>query len=241
MQYDEEALQIVRETRLLIDEYDLWLVEELKPFIGKRIVEIGCGLGNLLKHFNDRELVVGIENSPETVVETRRRFAEQENISVYEYSITDSSVLALKDRKFDSAVSLNVFEHIEDDELAMRHTAMLLKPKGMFVIIVPAHQFLYGTMDRSIGHYRRYTKMMAREKLEKSGFTVMDQKYLNVLGAIGWFLNGRLLRRRVPPSGQLKTFNKIVPVLKTLERSVPPPFGISLMTVATVKDEIEYH
>ncbi|MBC7076794.1 MAG: methyltransferase domain-containing protein [Synergistales bacterium] len=238
MQYDEGALQAVRERRLLIDEYDSWLVEELRPFLGQRVIEVGCGLGNLLKHFVDRELVVGIETSPETVTEAKRKFAGFENVSIYEYSITDQSVLALQEMKFDSAVSLNVFEHIEDDELAMQHTALLLKPSGYFVLIVPAHQWLYGTMDSSIGHYRRYTKALAKEKLEKTGFRIVHQKYLNTLGAIGWFVNGRFLRRNVPPSGQLRMFNKIVPILKAVERVFTPPFGISLITVAQRKSEV---
>jgi SAM-dependent methyltransferase len=232
MQWDEEALQTVRETRLLIDEYDSWLVEEIKPFLGQRLIEIGCGLGNLMKHFADRELVIGIEPSAETVAEVTGKFAGFGNIRIYEHSITDSSVLALQAMGLDSAVSLNVFEHIEDDELAMRHTAQLLQPGGYFVLIVPAHQWLYGTMDSSIGHYRRYSKAMAKEKLERAGFTVTRQKYLNTVGAAGWFVNGRLLKSKVPPSGQLRLFNKIVPLLKTVERLLPPPFGISLITVA---------
>jgi SAM-dependent methyltransferase len=232
MQYDEEALQEVRERRLLIDGYDSWLVEELRPFLGQRVVEIGCGLGNLLKHFVDRELVIGIEISPETVADAKRKFADLGNVSIYEYSIIDPAVLALREKRFDSAVSLNVFEHIEDDELAMRHTARLLEPGGYFVLILPAHPWLYGSMDSSIGHYRRYTKALTKEKLEKTGFKVVHQKYLNMLGAMGWLVNGRLLRRTVPPTGQLQLINKIVPILKAVERTFPPPLGISLMTVA---------
>ena len=239
MQYDEQAMQAVRERRLLIDEYDSWLVEELRPFLGQRVIEVGCGLGNLLKHFIDRELVIGIETCSETVMEVKRKFADFGNVLICEYSITDPSVLALQEMRFDSAVSLNVFEHIQDDELAMHHTALLLRPSGHFVLIAPAHQWLYGTMDSSIGHLRRYTKALAKEKLEKAGFRIVHQKYLNTLGAIGWFVNGRLLRRTVPPSGQLRIFNAIVPILKAAERAFPPPFGISLMTVAQRKAEVD--
>lgn len=238
MKFDEIALQAVRERRLLIDDYDSWLVEEIRPFLGQRLIEVGCGLGNLLMQFVDRELVIGIEKSPETVIEARRKFAGMEHISICEYSITDPSILALQEMRFDTAVSLNVFEHIEDDELAMQHTALLLKPNGNFVLIVPAHQWLYGSMDSSIGHYRRYTKALARDKLEKAGFRIVHQKYLNMLGAIGWFVNGRFLRRNVPPSAQLRIFNKVVPFLKAVERAIPPPFGISVITVAQRKAEM---
>ena len=235
MEYDEEALQAVRESRLLIDSYDSWLIEELRPYLGQRVLEVGCGLGNLLKHFVDREFVMGIEPSHETVAEAQRKFADHKNVDIRYFSITDPSVLTLQDMKFDSAVSLNVFEHIEDDELAMKHTGLLLKPDSYFVMIVPAHQRLYGTMDSSIGHYRRYTKDMAKEKFEKNGFKVVHQKYLNTLGAMGWYVNGRFLKRTVPPTGQLRMFNKVVPILKAAERAFPPSFGLSLLTVAQRK------
>lgn len=231
----EEALQVVRERRFLIDKYDSWLFDEIEQFLGQRVLEVGCGLGNLLMYLVDRQFVVGIETSPEVVKQATRNLAAFQNVSVLEYSITDPEILELQSMRFDSAISLNVFEHVEDDELAMKHTAKLLEPNAYFTLIVPAHKRLYGTMDRSIGHIRRYNKSLATRKLEKVGFVIVLQKYLNFLGALGWFVNGRILKRKVPPSGQLRIFNHIVPVIKTLEHAFPPPIGISLITVAQRK------
>lgn len=67
MNADENAIQTVREDRLLIDKYDVWLFKIFEPFLGKRLIEIGCGLGNLLVHLLDKEKVVGIEHSEEVV------------------------------------------------------------------------------------------------------------------------------------------------------------------------------
>lgn len=233
MDFDQGALQAVREGRLLIDRYDAWLFEEFKPYLGRRIFEIGCGLGNLTGHFLDSDLVVGIDTSDDSVADVKRRFAGHPNVQAFSLSITDPQVLGLMDMRFDTAVSLNVFEHIDDDELALHHTCKLLQPGvGTLILIVPAHSWLYGTMDSSIGHYRRYTKSTLGRKLEQSGFRVVHQKYINVLGALGWFVNGRILKRTVPPTGQLKTFNMLVPSLQRVETLLPPPFGISLLAVA---------
>lgn len=232
MQYDEASLQTVRETRLLIDKYDSWLFDEFKPFVGQRILEVGCGLGNLISHFTDRELAVGIEPSDETVSDVRKRFGGHSNLSFYSMSITEPAVLALTHYGFDTAVSLNVFEHIEDDVCAMRHTRELLQPGGKFILIVPSHKWLYGKMDSTIGHYRRYDKQGMQEKMAQVGFKVLVQKYVNVAGALGWLVNGRVLRRSVPPTGQLRTFNALVPFLRKVESSFVTPVGISLMTVA---------
>jgi SAM-dependent methyltransferase len=208
------------------------LFEEFRPYIGKRILEIGCGLGNQLRYFLDRELVVGIDISPESVSEVKHRFQDYPNVQAYELGITDTKVLSLADSAFDTALSVNVFEHIEDDILAFAHTYSILQSGGRFILIVPAHEWLYGTMDRSIGHYRRYTKNTLARKLEDAGFGVLHQKYVNMAGALGWLVNGRLLKRQVPPTGQLKFINTLVPALKGVERRFEPLFGVSLLSIA---------
>jgi hypothetical protein len=110
-----------------------------------------------------------------------------------------------------------------------------LQPGGAFILIVPAHPWLYGPMDSSIGHYRRYTKKMARQKLERAGFQVESQKYVNIVGALGWLVNGRIFRCRVPSRRQLRLLNGIIPICRGIERHCPAPFGVSLLSIARKK------
>lgn len=231
LHFDEAALQEVRESRLLINLADDWLFEEFGPHIGHRLVEVGCGLGNHLSRFQDRELLLGIDISESTIDQIRQRFDGRSNVRLKAQSITDPAVLEFASLRFDTAISENVFEHIADDGLAMRHVHELLQPGGKFVIIVPAHQQIFGTMDRSIGHYRRYTKSSLRRLMLEAGFTVVLEKYINALGALGWLVSGRLLRRRTPPRGQLRLLNHLIPTLRAAERWVEPPFGVSLLMV----------
>jgi hypothetical protein len=86
-------------------------------------------------------------------------------------------------------------------------------------------------MDSSIGHYRRYDKAMMRERLAQAGFEVERLRYLNALGTVGWLVNGRVLRQTVPPSGQLKLFNRVMPLVTWVESRVEPPFGLSLLAI----------
>ena len=232
MEFSAAALQQVRERRLLIDQVDLWLYEEIAPFIGRRVLEIGCGLGNFARHLTDREIYVGIEISDEIVAQFRQLHADASNLHAFVADITDASFLDFGRFRFDTIFSLNVFEHIEDDLLAATNAAKVLQPGGTFILVVPSHGFLYGSMDRSIGHHRRYDKEEVASLLRRAGFTCVSQKYVNAFGALGWLVNGRLLRNEVPPSGQLTFFNHLVPMLKRLERAVSVPFGISLLTVA---------
>jgi SAM-dependent methyltransferase len=235
MQFDEKALEEVRQSRLLMNQFDDWLFEEFKHYVGRRVLEIGCGLGNHFEHFLDKERLVGFDLSSDTVLKVQQQFAEKPNVRVLVASITDPGVLALREERFDTVFSLNVFEHIEDDQLALQHTCQLLQHGGTVILIVPAHQWLYGPMDLSIGHFRRYTKKMARQKLEQAGFQIETQKYINMLGAFGWLVNGRVFRRRVPPRGQLRLLNEIIPICRRIERHCPAPFGVSLLSVARRK------
>lgn len=228
---EDNALQYVREARLIIDLYDEWLLEKCSPYIGQKIIDIGCGWGNILNHLLNYELAVGIDDSLPCILELKDRFKDYPNIAIYKFDITDPQIQSLATYKFDTAISINVFEHIEHDELAMQNVFNLLSEAGKFLLVVPAHEILYGSMDRSIGHFRRYSKDVALEKLERAGFKVVHQKYFNMVGAIGWLVSGRFLKRQVPPKGQLRIVNHLIPFIRSMESKINVPFGITLLSV----------
>lgn len=231
MEYSEVALQKVREDRLLINAVDQWLYEEIAPYLGQRIIEIGCGLGNFARHLTDRELYLGTETSAESIAHVQALFADHPNMR---FVVADATAPAFTDfarQAIDTVFSLNVFEHIEKEAEALYNAAQVLQPGGHLILVVPAHMALYGSIDRAIGHYRRYDKRMLAGLFQQVGLILVTQEYINALGAMGWWANSRLRRLDTPPSGQLRLFNRIVPVLKRIERAVSPPFGISLLAV----------
>lgn len=232
MEYSEVALQRVREDRLLIDQVDLWLYEEIAPYLGQRILEIGCGLGNFARHLTDREFYVGADTSPESIAHVTASYSSYSNMRFYVADVTSNRFSDFAELNLDTVFSLNVFEHIQDDVLALRNARRVLRPGGTLILVVPAHDWLYGTIDRAIGHYRRYSKQVMARAFHELGLACIAQKYINALGALGWFVNSRVLKHEVPPSRQLRLFNGLVPMLKRLERTVNVPFGISLMAVA---------
>ena len=232
LEYSEVALPRVREDRLLIDQVDLWLYEEIAPYLGQRILEIGCGLGNFARHLMDRELYIGTDTSPESIAQVTETYSSYSNMDFYVADATSNRFAHFARYNLDTVFSLNVFEHIQDDLLALRNAKRVLQPGGRLILVVPAHDWLYGTIDRAIGHHRRYSKQRMAGAFHEVGLTCVIQRYINALGALGWFVNGRVLKQEVPPSKQLRLFNTLVPMLKRFERAVNVPFGISLMAVA---------
>jgi len=208
--------------------YNRWIYDRVRGGLGQRVLEIGCGTGTITSFMVDRQLVVGIDVVDDYIRSTSHRFDDRPNIVVRRHDLTES-IDALRGYRFDSALSVNVFEHIANDERAMKAVYALLEPGGTFTLLVPCHPALLGGFDRDIGHHRRYTKRDLRRKLEASGFTVERIRRSNPVGALGWLVNVRLLGlRRLRGTG---LFDRLVPAFAVLDR-VELPLGLSVIAVA---------
>jgi len=212
------------------DRYNRWIFERIRAGLGRRVLEIGCGTGTITQFLVDRDLVVGVDVSPEYVLMAATRCRAHANVLIQLHDIT-KSIEELRQYRFDSAVSANVFEHIEDDSRAMAAVFELLEPGGTFSLLVPSHPFLMSPFDRAIGHYRRYTMAGLRGKLEAAGFRVDAIRRSNPIGAIGWAVNNCLLRRG--RLGGVGIYDRLVPTLSWLDRRVEPAIGLSLTARAT--------
>ena len=210
--------------------YNYWIYTTIASFVGKRILDVGCGLGNITQYLLDRESIVGIDILDSFVAEMGKRFSSYPNFKIIKGTITDKNVLRLKEMNFDTIICLNVLEHIENDRQALRNMFELLPHNGRLILLTPAIKFLYGTMDAADGHYRRYTKRELRVKLKNSGFIVKKQFYMNLLGILGWYLNGKILRKRFIPVKGYAVYDKFVWFLSKFERIFTPPIGLSIIT-----------
>ena len=99
------------------------------------------------------------------------------------------------------------------------------------ILQLPAHRFLYGSLDHNLNHFRRYTIRDIREKLEANGFKSERFFRMNMFGVIGWFLYSRILKRELLPKGPLSAFNLLTPVFMAIERMVPMPVGLSIIAI----------
>ena len=208
--------------------YNQWIYDRVRDGLGQRVLEIGCGTGTITSFLVDRQLVVGIDVVDRYIRSTAERYRDRPNILIRRHDLTES-IEPLRGYNFDSAVSVNVFEHIANDEAAMKAVYTLLEPGGRFTVLVPCHPALLGPFDRDIGHHRRYTKSGLRRKLEASGFVVERIRRSNPVGALGWLVNVRLLGQRKLHGAAV--FDQLVPALAVLDR-VELPLGLSLIATA---------
>lgn len=133
----------------------------------------------------------------------------------------------------DSVVATNVLEHIEDDVHFLRTAHQILDKQGTLLLFVPALTWLYSTIDQVHGHFRRYGKKSLGEKIERSGFKILDLFYFNFPGILSWFVAGKILRQKTIPRMQVLFYDRwIVPETSALEKRWRPPLGQSLVAIA---------
>jgi SAM-dependent methyltransferase len=215
--------------------YRRWLFESVSGHLGRRVLEVGSGIGNYTEYLLNSEQVVCVEIHADAVAELSDRFDGHKNIHIHHGDAQDPAFLKLARFKCDSAICFNVLEHIPDDKLALTHMRKVLVPGGKALLIVPALQWVYGTIDRQLDHYRRYNKKSMRALVEGAGLEVESLRWMNLPGVAGWFLNNRILQRTEESPGQILFYDRfIVPWLRRFEQVIPPPVGLSLVCVARV-------
>jgi len=218
------------------DAYLYWLFKNLEPYIGQRVLDVGCAIGNITQFFIDRQHVLGIDVAAEMVAVATQRFAGRGNFRALVYDITDPAVLALASEQLDTVVCVHVLEHVYDDDQALHHMRALLPAGGTLILLVPVVKWVWGALDEATGHQRRYTWRELRPLLERHGFRVQDHWYVNFMAIFGWFFTGRILRRSIIPSSQYGLYNYLTPLLARLETWIRPPIGLSVACICKAVD-----
>jgi SAM-dependent methyltransferase len=209
--------------------YNRWIWDRIRPWVGRRVLEIGAGLGVMSAFLADRERLVVTDTAPYYLERLHARFAGRPSVRVAELRLPEPAD-GLAAEQFDTTVCLNVLEHIPDDVGSLRALHRLLQPGGRLVLLVPALPAIYGTLDEALGHVRRYTTAGLRGQCRQASFRTVHQEYFNLAGIPGWWFTGRVLRRRLIPSGSLALYDALVPLFR-LERFLPWRVGQSLIAI----------
>src|SRR5262249_7085059 len=143
---DDPRVEIQRRLGLA-GRYNRWIYDQIAPYLGRRILDVGCALGNITQLFHDRERVIGLHLAPQVRPLFEQRFRHLPHFSFRLADFARLDPAALRPERLDTVVCLNVLEHIRDDVGALRTMRALLVPGGRLVLLVPAYRALYGTMD----------------------------------------------------------------------------------------------
>ncbi|HEV8229238.1 MAG TPA: methyltransferase domain-containing protein, partial [Candidatus Limnocylindria bacterium] len=219
------------------ENYVRWIFSELAaPHLGRRVLEIGSGIGTYSSSIAtdaNVERLTCVEVEPRLVDAARNALAAAKVQKPVDHIVGDYLAAPLPKDHFDTALLINVLEHLRDDRAAVRKARSELRMDGRLVIFVPAFELLMSDLDRRLGHYRRYTTGSLRRLLEGAGFTVTALRYYNLTGFLGWLWRFRILGRTEQSRALVRFFDRVVlPVQLRVERTLELPVGQSVYAVA---------
>jgi len=225
---DLEAMSVAR-------NYNHWIIDELKPYFGETIAEVGAGCGNFTPFLLEANVKRLIAFEPDDNMFGLLRERMKDNAKVETVHGFFGTHCQDYTGALDSAVYVNVMEHVPDDKAEMEHIFSTVKKGGHVLIFVPALQWLYSDFDKRIGHYRRYHKKGLAELVSSSGFSVEKIKYVDIGGILPWLIAFKWLK--LPMSGgKVSLYDKlVVPPARFLESIVAPPIGKNLLVVGRKK------
>jgi SAM-dependent methyltransferase len=215
--------------------YRAFQLELIRPHLGRSVLEVGAGLGEFAAQLTglDRHVVTDLD--PQAVEALAARFADRPEVRARVLDLAAETPGDDLGGPVDSVLAINVLEHIEDDRGTLRELAKLVRPGGTVVMWVPAYMQLYGDFDRAVGHVRRYTPRTLTASFVAAGLDPVDVRPVNLLGGIAWWATVRRAGVGSPNPRLVSVYDRfVVPVTRTLERRVVPPFGQSVLGVARV-------
>jgi glycosyltransferase involved in cell wall biosynthesis len=203
-----------------------WMADVIRPYIGQRVLEIGAGTGNLTMQLIPRKLYYASDINPHYLTYLENLIPDHPYLRVG-YTDGEKHDSYPLQEKFDTVICLNVVEHLENDFGALRNILDALEENGRAIVLVPSGPGLYGSLDKVLGHFRRYTKPQFTELAVRAGFQLEELLTFNRFGSPAWWLNGRLLRRKTFGLWQIKMLNFLTPMMRVIDRFLPlPPLSI---------------
>ncbi|MBI5281641.1 MAG: glycosyltransferase [Candidatus Solibacter usitatus] len=229
--YKESGPEIL-DTLSSAGRFNRWMADTVRPFVGKRVLEIGAGIGNLSRCLAPRrELYLASDIDEEHLARLRSRLSHRPNFRAVQCDLSRPEDFRKLQGQVDTVVCLNVLEHVEDDRTGLRNIHSALAPGGRAIVLVPEGMSVYGELDRVLGHCRRYSEKELREKVLEAGFEVEALFGFNRVTRPGWFFNGRILKRRSFSRFQLGVFDATVWLWRRVDGLLPWK-PVSLIVVA---------
>lgn len=225
-QYPGRELEVLSN----LENYYDWIVHEFAPFVRGDVLEVGSGAGAISRRIKPlADSLTLLEPSPDLVELLRQEFDDPIIPSTFEEYDDQSS----KEAEFDSIVTVNVVEHIEDDVKALRGFHRVLRPGGSLCIFVPALPFLYSDFDAQVGHFRRYTRRSLTRVARAAGFKDIETRYFDLPGVAAWLLTVKLMKSTTFNPAMVEIFDKyVVPPTRAIETRFPPILGKNVILTA---------
>ena len=176
-----------------------YCLSTIRKFINGDVLEIGAGCGSFTRNYFKTEVksITLTETDQKNILSLKKNFQNLKNIKVLDSTINKV------EGKFDSILYFHVLEHIKEDLIEIKEATKKLNSGGHLIIMAPAHQKIYGNLDKAVGHFRRYEKDFFEKKFDN--LELLSLKFLDAIGYVLYFLNKIIFSKETFPSN-LKIF-----------------------------------
>lgn len=202
--------------------YNTFIADVVEKYAsGETVLDFGAGNGTFARLLKKRGRRV---ECLEPDLDLRSRL-QKEGFTTHE-SLTSLTL------HFDTVYSINVLEHIEDDHEAVQSIHRVLKPKGILIAYVPAFMVLYSSVDKMIGHHRRYTAESFKSLFKD--YKILRCEYADSLGFIAGLVFKTMDRGDGHVSGKaIRFYDQFAfPISKMLDVGCRHLFGKNVLIVA---------
>jgi glycosyltransferase involved in cell wall biosynthesis len=207
-----------------------WFLDQFRAYLGEEVLEAGCGAGNLTGRLIDRKQLTAVDLDESHVERVRSKFGHLENVTITTGDLEDPSTFVSLSAGYDSVLCVNVLEHLDSPEVAVKGFTNVLRAGGHVLVLVPAHNWLFSAADKALGHRMRYSRGELMSLLENAGLEVIEIRQFNRLGVLGWLVNKMLQRTNIGRM-QARMFGLLMPLAKLVERFTGLP-GLSWIAIA---------
>ena len=203
-------------------KFNRWMADTILPYVGRNVLEIGAGMGNMSRHLcPHRRLYVATDVNSEYIDHLRNMFRHRPTVCIGKLDATNAEDFAAFAGQMDTVVCLNVLEHIEHDAATLESIRTLLAPAGRLILLVPNDPRAYGTVDKEIGHFRRYTPTGLRTLMTDSGYVVEDILKFNRISMPAWRFTGQVRKARTLSRTALRVFDRFVWLWRRIDTALP--------------------
>ena len=206
-------------------------ISQVAPFIKGDVLEVGAGIGSNTARL--RPLSTGqwlcLEPDERLLVELQGKVAPSASAPIDVVCGTLSSLP--EDKVFDTALYIDVLEHIPDDVSEIAAVAKQIRSSGHIIVLSPAHQLLYSPFDRAIGHQRRYNRVSLL-RCTPPNVQPIRMSYLDSVGYCLSLVNRMVLHQSSPTLKQILFWDKyILPVSRFIDPVLGFRVGKSILGV----------
>lgn len=204
-----------------------------KYFKGKKVLEIGSGIGSFSKLIlQDVEQLTLVEPDQEYYELLKKKFKHSSKVK----EIYNGTVSNIKDEKFDVIIHFQVLEHIKDDNKEILRNLDLLNEGGYLIICVPSFMSLYSKFDKAVGHFKRYVKNDFF-KFDLNGSKIVKMFYLDSSGYIIYRMFSFFLNSEYPNKYLILIWDKIfIPFSFILDKILLYKIGKNLISIIQKND-----